>query len=127
MRGGLILLAGSLVGIGGMCRASTPEAWVEFEESVRAASEALIAGQAVSMTEIYVVPFGSESYGIALIHGFDSSTSVEMVYVTVYEKTTGNIEMSGEITLSELDWWRHLTDENSRLRSALEAIKTRRR
>jgi hypothetical protein len=127
MRGGLILLAGSLLGIGRMSLASTPEAWAEFEDSVRTASEALIAGQAVSMTDIFVVPFGSESYGIALVHGLDNSTSVEVVYVTVYDKTTGDTEMSGEIPLSEMDWWRRLTDENRRLRIALEAIKTRSR
>jgi len=124
MRRGLILLAGSLAAIGRMCHASTPEAWDEFEDSVRTASEALIAGQSVSTPEAYVVPFGSESYGIALVHGFDSATSVEVVFVTVYEKTTGEIESSGEIPLSELDWWRRLSDENRRLRNTLEALKT---
>lgn len=126
MKGKLILLAGSVVGISRMCPASTPEAWAEFEGDVRTASEALVEN-VVLEAEVYVDPFGSESYGMAIVHGFDRSTSAEVAYITVYEKATGSIEISGEILLSDLDWWKELADENQRLRRALEASKNERR
>jgi|GEM_PF-2278095 len=121
----LILLAGFVLGHSQICEASTPEAWEEFEGRVRAASETLVEGIVLN-TDIYVDPFGSESYGIAIIHGFDGSTSSEVLYVTVFNKETGSIEISGEILPSGLDWWRDLLDENRRLRTALETIKLNR-
>lgn len=100
----LILLAGVSMGISKVCPASTPEAWAEYQEDVRAASEALI-DDIVLKPEVYVDPFGSESFGMAIIHGFDRSTLAEVVYITVCDKSTGNMEISGEIPCSGLGWW----------------------
>lgn len=121
VKGNLILLAGSMMVIIQVCQASTPEAWEEFGDDVRAASEVLVE-DIILKPEIYVDPFGSESYGMAVIHGFDRSTLAEVVYIAVYDKATGGIEISGEILPSELRWLRDLLDENLRLRRTLEAL-----
>ena len=126
MRYSLILLAGCVMGISRVCLASTPEAWEEFGDSVRAASESLVE-DLIFKPEVYVDPFGSESYGIAVIHGFDRSTLAEVVYIAVYDKATGGIEIGGEILPSEFSWWRDLLDENLRLRRTLEALEGDRR
>lgn len=112
------------MGISQICPASTPEAWVEFGDSVRAASEALVE-DIILKPEIYVDPFGSESFGIAVIHGFDRSTHAEVVYIAVYDKAAGDIELSGEILPSDLGWWKDLVDENLRSRRTIEALESR--
>lgn len=80
--------------------ASTQQAWEEFratvEETCQNAAEGLLEAP-----EIVVDPFGSESYGIAVLTGRDVGGDGDLLNVVcVVDKTTGAAELSGSLNLS---------------------------
>lgn len=75
--------------------ASTDEAWAEFQANVEKACTAL--APAGDETAIEVNPFGSESYGAALLI---TTTEGDMAdrYVCIYDKKSGKAELSAPFT-----------------------------
>ena len=71
---------------------ASPEAWEQFRTDVERACLAL----AVSLDEpkIFVNPFGTESYGVAMLIGAEKGGGGE-TYACVYEKRTKRAELSG--------------------------------
>ena len=71
---------------------ASPEAWEQFRTDVERACLAL----AVSLDEpkIFVNPFGTESYGVAMLIVAEKGGGGE-TYACVYEKRTKRAELSG--------------------------------
>lgn len=72
--------------------ASTDEAWQEFRADVERACTALAPSQ--GETAIEVNPFGSESYGAALLITTLPDGGADR-YICIYDKATKTAEMTG--------------------------------
>lgn len=86
------VVAAGVVAAGGAAFASTEEAWQEFRDRTEAACLALLPEGAAA--EIAVDPFGSQSYGIAMLH-MTEGPEAGSVMVCVMEKQGGAAELSG--------------------------------
>lgn len=68
--------------------ASSPDAWMEFRAEVRASCLAAASGVGMSNPEVIVHPFGSESYGIAVLRqGADKR-------ICIFDKRTKAVELT---------------------------------
>ena len=80
-----------LLVLGGTALASSPEEWDRFRQDVNAAcSELLPQGPE---TVIEVNPFGSESYGAALIVQTEDQDFAQR-YICIYDKQSGAAELT---------------------------------
>jgi hypothetical protein len=76
-------------------RASTPDAWEEFRGDVRSKClERLTAQDTAALKDIRVAPFGSESFGFALMTVIDKQTNEEKSVVCAYGKAGKTAEIS---------------------------------
>jgi hypothetical protein len=78
--------------------AASGDAWAEFAKEVEqgclaATSEIIKDGQAV------VDPFGSETYGMALVSG-EVSPGVSKTIICVFDKKSKAVEIGGELDVS---------------------------
>lgn len=76
--------------------AATEAEWQAFREDVRAKCAAA-AEPFFETAEILVDPFGSESYGLALVRGKARGADVTIMSICVYDKQTQTAEMGGEL------------------------------
>lgn len=97
LRCGRVFFTGSLFALIGavqVAHASSPDAWQEFQQDVeracREASKGLIDAQVVQID-----PYGSESYGFAVLVGPDAHTSKLRLVVCAYDKRSQRAEVSG--------------------------------
>lgn len=98
---GHVLLAGAfLASISGvqLSHASSDDAWQEFQQDVERTCLAE-AAPVISVNDIFVDPYGSESYGYAVIVGIGVGTSTGYMVVCTYDKLTQNAEVSGLFSL----------------------------
>jgi hypothetical protein len=72
--------------------AASPEAWEQFRSDVERAC--LVLAGALDRPKVIIDPFGTESYGIAMLIGAEKGGEVE-TYACVYEKSTKRAELSG--------------------------------
>jgi len=86
-------------GLSANCFASSSEAWEEFQNEVKASCEKA-ARNIIKDYEITVDPFGSESYGMAILRGKTSGGST-IFHICVYDKETKKAELGSEITESD--------------------------
>ncbi|SFZ83488.1 hypothetical protein SAMN02983003_1675 [Devosia enhydra] len=75
-------------------QASSDGAWAEFEQDVQQACLSAALGT-LAVTSIQVDPYGSESYGFALMVGLEAGTANERQVVCAYDKASQNAEISG--------------------------------
>lgn len=80
--------------------AATPEAWNAFQQAVAAACLAK-AEPLFETAEATVDPFGSESYGLALIEGKARGADAQIAAICVYDKVTEVAEIGGELPMGE--------------------------
>ena len=73
--------------------ASSGDAWEEFQDDVRQTCLAAAVGK-IAVSYIQVDPYGSESYGFALMIGFEAGTTTERVVACAYDKKSQNAEIS---------------------------------
>ena len=78
----------------GPALASSGDAWAEFREDVRSACLALVQGQGT--VSIEVNPFGTESYGVALVTVTAEWGEDRMA--CVYDKVSGKAELSASFS-----------------------------
>lgn len=76
--------------------ASSDQGWTEFANEVRgkcleAAAPMLKDGKAA------IDPFGSESFGLAVLTGKATGTDVDVSYLCVMNKQDGSIELGSEL------------------------------
>lgn len=83
-------LAACLALLASPAAASSGEAWAQFRVEVAAACLALVEGPGTATIEVN--PFGSESYGVALVTLSSGDGADRMV--CVYDKASGKAELS---------------------------------
>ncbi len=76
--------------------ASSDEAWAAFQDEVSAACLEAAAPQFASATA-RVDPYGSESYGLALVSGKAKGADAEIAVICVYDKQAKTVEVGGEL------------------------------
>ena len=80
--------------------AASDDAWEAFRADVEAkclaAAEPLFASATAT-----VDPFGSESYGLALISGTAKGADAEIAAICVYDKQAKTVEIGGELPKAE--------------------------
>ncbi|MCT4333500.1 hypothetical protein MU516_11560 [Paracoccus sp. YLB-12] len=74
--------------------ASTDEAWEEFRASVEEACSDLVQSSDGALVSLDMAPFGSESYGAALLSIKPSGGEAERV-ICIYDKKTRTAELTG--------------------------------
>jgi len=76
--------------------ASSDDAWEQFRKDV--AADCLAAASPIfGMASARVDPFGSESFGLALVTGTEKSTGEAIAVICVYDKKTKRVEIGGEL------------------------------
>jgi hypothetical protein len=90
--------AAALVSIVGAsaCVASSDDAWETFRKDVAAQCLKAAEAQFASATAT-VDPFGSESYGLALIRGKAKGAASTIAAICVYDKKAKTVEIGGEL------------------------------
>ncbi|MEM5471421.1 hypothetical protein WNZ14_06755 [Hoeflea sp. AS60] len=77
--------------------ASSDDAWAEFAETVR--TECLKAAEPMLEAAAAVVdPFGSESFGLAVLSGKAKGADATVSYICIMDKQTGIVELGSELT-----------------------------
>ena len=89
---GLTLLAASAA------HASSGDAWAEFAAEVEQACLAATT-DVVTNTRAIVDPFGSESYGLAIVTG-DNPAGLTSSIICVFDKQTKTVEIGGELDVT---------------------------
>ncbi|MEN5279370.1 hypothetical protein ABE527_20880 [Brucella sp. TWI432] len=74
--------------------ASSDDAWDDFRHDVEQACNKA-AGDMMKIETIKVDPYGSESYGYAIINGFEQGNKDPQQVVCVFDKKTKAVEVSG--------------------------------
>ncbi len=72
--------------------ASSEEEWLKFRENVSTACLALATE--LTNPEIQVNPFGSETYGVALLTTAPADGTAPETYACIYGKTDGTAELT---------------------------------
>jgi len=101
LRGRRALMIGSLfalLGISQVAQGSSAEAWQEFQQDVERACREAVKGS-IEAQVVQVDPYGSESYGFAVLVGPDVSNTTLRLVVCVYDKQSQVAEVS-----STFDW-----------------------
>ena len=79
-----------------VAHASSDDAWAAFRADVETAC--LKAAEPLFQSAAAIVdPFGSESYGLALIKGKAKGAETEISAICVYDKKTKAAEIGGEL------------------------------
>jgi hypothetical protein len=76
--------------------ASSPDAWDEFRQKVETNCVALAVAGNFRAATARVDPFGTESYGVALVTGTLKQGVGPATVICVMDKKTGKAELSGE-------------------------------
>ena len=79
--------------------ASSEDAWQAMRQKVRAGCLAKAHSMSLGKVDVSVDPFGTESYGTAILIKRGSPRQASLAYVCVMDKKTGEFEISGELTL----------------------------
>ncbi|MDP2120978.1 MAG: hypothetical protein Q8S27_10135 [Hoeflea sp.] len=95
MRQSLMIVA-SLMAAMAPAAASSGDAWADFAETVR--TQCLEAAAPVlEAAEIVVDPFGSESFGLAVLSGKARGAEATVSYICVMDKQSGAVELGSEL------------------------------
>ncbi|MPZ56589.1 MAG: hypothetical protein GEU91_08855 [Rhizobiales bacterium] len=76
--------------------AASDEAWDEFRKSVEITCLEAAAAD-LDGAKATVDPFGSQSFGLALLQGRPKGGNQPVMMICVYDKKTRNVELGGEI------------------------------
>lgn len=88
----LVLAAGAALAFPITASASSPDAWAKFNEDVKTkCTEA--AKAEFRRVEVVVDPTGSETYGLALVHGRLKAEKARGAVLCVVDKKTGKAEI----------------------------------
>ena len=91
-----LLIMALAVGSGVPALAASDDAWEQFRADVEAAC--LKAAEPLFETAAAQVdPFGSESYGLALVTGNAKGADAAIAAICVYDKKTKAVEIGGEL------------------------------
>ena len=79
--------------------ASSGDAWQAMRQKVRAGCLAKANTMSLGKVDVSVDPFGTESYGTAILIKRGVPRQASLAYVCVMDKRTGEFEVGGEMTL----------------------------
>jgi hypothetical protein len=83
-----------------IAHASPPAAWEEFRREVE--QKCLEAAKSIESARVMVDPFGSESYGLAIVTGKAKGGKAPISQICVMNKRTKAIEIGGELSLEQV-------------------------
>lgn len=84
----VLFAAAALAALPATVGASSPDAWEDFRNEVRSSCLAAATAKGMSSPEVVVHPFGSESYGIAVLRqGSDKR-------ICIFNKQTKAVELT---------------------------------
>lgn len=81
--------------------ASSDDAWEEFAKDVAAKCTALAEGR-IEQPKVVVDPFGTESYGVAILTGKAVGADAVVSSICVYDKKTQTAEIGGELPADQV-------------------------
>ncbi|MGF9760744.1 hypothetical protein AAII07_36715 [Microvirga sp. 0TCS3.31] len=92
---------GLVIGLGMIApaSASSGDAWQAMRGKLRTGCASKATAIGLGRIEINVDPFGSQSYGIAIVTKCGAGRKQNVSYVCIMDKKTGAVEMGGEIPL----------------------------
>ncbi len=93
-----VLVVGMLSVVSATANASSSDGWTEFRQDVTKACIAVTKDQ-IKKPKVTVDPFGSESYGLALVQGQSAHSKDVLSIICVYDKKTKKTEIGGELKL----------------------------
>jgi len=98
-----ILLAPAfiLIPLSSTVMASSDEAWDEFAKDVAAKCTAL-AEERIEQPKVVVDPFGTESYGVAILTGKAVGADAVVSSICVYDKKSQAAEIGGELPADQV-------------------------
>ena len=97
----LIATALVLVPLSSTVLASSDDAWEEFAKDVAAKCTALAEGR-IEQPKVVVDPFGTESYGMAILTGKAVGADATVSSICVYDKKTQAAEIGGELPADQV-------------------------
>ena len=81
--------------------ASSGDAWDEFAMDVAAKCTALAKGR-IEQPKVVVDPFGTESYGVAILTGKAVGADAQVSSICVYDKKSQAAEIGGELPADQV-------------------------
>lgn len=81
--------------------ASSDDAWGEFAKDVAAKCTALAEGR-IENPKVVVDPFGTESYGVAILIGKAVGADAQVSSICVYDKKSQAAEIGGELPADQV-------------------------
>ena len=81
--------------------ASSSDAWDEFAKDVAAKCTALAEGR-IEEPKVVVDPFGTESYGVAILTGKAVGADATVSSICVYDKKSQSAEIGGELPADQV-------------------------
>lgn len=91
-----VTLAAAGLCLAGPALASSDEAWAEFAAKVETKCLAAVAGM-LEQPAIAVDPFGTETYGVAILAGKPKGAEGQVSYICVMDKKTETAEIGSEL------------------------------
>jgi hypothetical protein len=79
--------------------ASSGDAWQAMRHKVRAGCLAKANSMRLGKVDVTVDPFGTQSYGTAILIKRGAPRQASLAYICVMDKNTGEFEVGGELTL----------------------------
>jgi hypothetical protein len=79
--------------------ASSDDAWKIMRQKLRNGCIEKANAMSLGKVDIRVDPFGTQSYGTAIVIKRGASRQVKLAYVCVMDKTSGEVEVSGELSM----------------------------
>lgn len=90
-----------LVPLSSTVLASSDEAWEEFAKDVAAKCTVLAEGR-IEQPKVVVDPFGTESYGVAILTGKAVGADAIVSSICVYDKKSQAAEIGGELPADQV-------------------------
>ena len=97
----LIATALVLIPLSSTVLASSSDAWAEFAKDVAAKCTALAEGR-IEQPKVVVDPFGTESYGVAILTGKAVGADAIVSSICVYDKKSQAAEIGGELPADQV-------------------------
>jgi hypothetical protein len=77
--------------------ASSGDAWKEFAAEVQAKCLGAVSST-IEQAKVVVDPFGSESYGLAIVSGKAKGADAQVSQICVYDKTSKMVQIGSELS-----------------------------
>jgi hypothetical protein len=94
-------IALAFLGLSSPAVASSDDAWADFAKDVAAKCTVLAEGR-IEQPKVVVDPFGTESYGMAILTGKAVGADTVVSSICVYDKKSQTAEIGGELPADQV-------------------------